>query len=124
MDLNSLKYATSHEWVAMNGDTATIGITDFAVKELTDLVYIELPAVGKEIKAGAVFGQVESVKAVSDLYAPVTGTVLEFNKELPDNLAWLSENPYEKGWMIRIKVTDPGNLSNLLDKAAYDAQLH
>jgi glycine cleavage system H protein len=124
MDAKTLRYAPTHEWVHVEGDIAKIGITDFAVKELTDLVYVELPAIGQEIKAGKVFGQVESVKAVSDLYAPVSGTVLNINTTLPDNLALLSEDPYIKGWMIEIKLTNPTELSSLMDYDTYKIHTH
>ncbi len=121
MDLSTLKYLPSHEWVFVEGDTATVGISDFAVAELTDLVFIQLPEVGRELKKGETFGEVESVKAVSDLYAPVSGTVVEVNAPLADDLTWLSEDPYTKGWMMKVKMSNPGELSSLMDSAAYDA---
>ena len=121
MDPASLKYATTHEWVHVEGDVATLGISDFAVKQLTDLVYIEFPAVGSEFAAGDVFGEVESVKAVSDLYAPVAGEVTEVNDALDADLGALSDDPFGAGWLIRMRITDPAGLENLLDKPAYDA---
>lgn len=121
MDPAELKYAESHEWVAIDGDIATVGITDFAVKQLTDLVYIDLPETGRTVDAGAPFGEVESVKAVSDLYAPLAGEVIEVNTALADDLGVLSEDPYEQGWMIRLKVSDQSGLSRLMDRAAYEA---
>ena len=121
MDPATLKYAKSHEWVHLEGDVATIGITDFAVKQLTDLVYIDLPAPGRTLAVGDTFGEVESVKAVSDLYAPVPGEVIESNTQLPDDLGLLSSSPFDKGWMIKVKVSDPSALNNLLDRAAYEA---
>lgn len=120
MDRNALKYAKTHEWLNLHGDTATIGISDFAVKALTDLVYIELPEVGRTLKAGEIFGEVESVKAVSDLYSPVAGEVVESNSKLADDLGKLSDDPFGSGWMIKIKVTDQSALANLLDRAAYE----
>ncbi len=121
MDPSTAKYAKSHEWVQMDGDVATIGISDFAVKQLTDLVYIELPAVGKSFSAGEEFGVVESVKAASDLYAPISGEVVAANTDLEDDLAALSDDPYGKGWMIKLKPADAGELAALMDRAAYEA---
>jgi glycine cleavage system H protein len=121
MDLNSLKYAKSHEWVALNGGAATVGITDFAVHQLTDLVHIELPKVGRTLRAGESFGEVESVKAVSDLYAPAAGEVIAVNKSLPDELGSLSEDPFGKGWIIQLKLADPSSLAGLMDRKAYEA---
>ena len=119
MDIRSLRYATSHEWVDLQGDIATIGISRFAVDQLTDLIMIELPKVGAKLTEGKGFGEVESVKAVSDLYAPVTGEVVEVNNAVKDNVQLLAEDPYEKGWLIKVKV-DPASLSSeLLDHNAY-----
>ena len=120
MDLTTLKYARTHEWVSLQGDVATLGITDFAVKALTDLVFIQLPPVGKKLAAGQVFGEVESVKAVSDLYSPLSGEVIEVNAQLADNLALLSDDAFGAGWMIKVKVDDPASLDALLDRAAYE----
>lgn len=120
MDPSTAKYTKSHEWVMLNGDEATIGISDFAVKQLTDLVYIELPSVGKSFSAGDEFGVVESVKAASDLYAPISGEVTAANTDLEDDLAVLSDDPFGKGWMIKLKVADPAELDNLMDRAAYE----
>ena len=119
MDPAALRYAKTHEWVRMEGDRATVGITDFAVQQLTDLVYIELPAVGKKVNAGEPFGVVESVKAASDLYAPLAGEVVQVNSELENNLQLLSDDPFGNGWMIKLKVTDPAAADRLLDHAAY-----
>ena len=121
MDVNTLKYARSHEWVAFDGKTATIGITDFAVRQLTDLVHIDLPKVGKTIKVGETFGEVESVKAVSDLYAPLSGQIAAVNEQLADDLGVLSDDPFGKGWMIKVAVSDPASLAQLLDRKAYEA---
>src|SRR3954465_14788771 len=100
MDPKSLKYTPTHEWVHLDGDVATVGISRFAVDQLTDLIVIELPAVGTKLTAGKGFGEVESVKAVSDLYAPVGGEVIEVNTAVKDNVQLLAEDPYEKGWLI------------------------
>lgn len=121
MDLNSLKYAKTHEWVKLDGNLATVGITDFAVQALTDLVYIGLPAVGRSFLVGEVFGEVESVKAVSDLYAPLAGEVAEANAKVADDLGKLSDDPFGAGWLIKLKVTDPAGLPALMDRAAYEA---
>ena len=121
MDPKSLKYAKTHEWVSVDGDTATVGITDFAVKQLTDLVFIQLPQAGTRLKAGQSFGEVESVKAVSDLYAPLSGEVVASNGALADDLTILSDDPFGKGWMIRLKFTDAAALDNLMDLAGYEA---
>lgn len=128
MDPSSLKYAKTHEWVHLEADVATIGISDFAVKELTDLVYIELPHIGQAVQVGDNLGEVESVKAVSDLYAPVTGEVVEVNESLAENLGLLSEDPYGAGWIARIRLAAGATLDHLLDQSAYashcDAQSH
>lgn len=128
MDRSQLKYAKTHEWVGLEGDVATVGITDFAVAALTDLVFIALPKLGTAVKAGSQFGEVESVKAASDLYAPVSGEVIEVNSELPDHLEWLSDDPFGKGWMIKVRVASGSTTDQLLDaagyKAACDAEAH
>lgn len=121
MDPSTLRFAKTHEWVHLEGDVATIGISDFAVKELTDVVHLEFPSVGKTVAAGAPFGEVESVKAVSDLYAPLSGEVVEVNSGLEDELSLLSDDPYGKGWIARIKVSNPGEVDQLLDYAGYQA---
>lgn len=121
MDLNSLKYSRSHEWVSVDGDAVTIGITDFAVRQLTDLVHIELPKAGRTMRTGETFGEVESVKAVSDLYSPVSGEIIAVNNALADDLGLLSDDPFGKGWMIKVKISDPSSLNGLLDRKAYEA---
>lgn len=121
MDPASLKYAATHEWIHVEGETATIGISEFAVRQLTDLVFIELPEVGRALEPGDDFGVVESVKAVSDLYAPVAGEVTEVNSALEDNLDPLTDDPFGAGWIIRMKVTDASGLEGLMDQAAYQA---
>ena len=120
MDPASLKYTKTHEWIHIDGDVATVGISDFAVKALTDLVYIALPDVGRTLDAGESFGEVESVKAVSDLYAPIAGEVIEINESLPDDLDALSEDPFGRGWMIKLKIADAGATDGLLNRSAYD----
>lgn len=126
MNVEKLRYNPTHEWCSFDpasGDSiATIGITDFAVNQLTDLVYMALPKVGQAVKAGSEFGEVESVKAVSPLYSPIDGEVVEVNESLPDHLETLGEDPFEKGWMIKVKISDPGQLSSLLDYATYKQQ--
>ena len=121
MDPSTLKYAKSHEWIHLDGEIATLGISDFAVKQLTDLVYIEFPAIGASYFAGETFGEVESVKAVSDLYAPVAGEIVEVNTALENDLAVLTDDPFGKGWLVKLKVADPSTVDLLMDKAAYDA---
>ena len=121
MDPETLKYAKTHEWVSIDSEIATIGISDFAVKELTDLVYIDLPEVGRTLDAREPFGEVESVKAVSDLYAPVAGEVLEVNNSLQDDPGVLSEDPYGRGWILKLKVSDSSAIEELLDRKVYDA---
>src|SRR6185295_5811695 len=120
MDPKTLKYAKSDEWVSVEGDVATIGITDFAVKALTDLVYIDLPKAGKALKAGEPFGVVESVKAASDMYSPVTGEVIESNSKLADDLGQLSDDPFGAGWLIKVKVSDKSVSADLMDRAGYE----
>lgn len=117
-----LKYAKTHEWLALSGDVATIGITDFAVKELTDLVYIGLPNVGKSLKVGDVFGEIESVKAVSDLYAPVAGEVIEVNSHLPNDLDALSQDPFGRGWLVKVRLSHPSDVDAMLDATTYEQQ--
>lgn len=121
MDPASLKYTKTHEWVAVEGDVATIGISDFAVHLLSDLVYADLPAIGKKIQQGQSFGEVESVKAVSDVYAPVSGEVIGRNDALPDHLDLLTSSPFDAGWMIKVRLSNAGELSSLLSQSAYKA---
>ena len=117
-----LRYAPTHEWVATDGDLATVGISAFAIAELTDLVFMALPQAGREIKAGEEFGEVESVKAVSPLYSPISGTIAEVNSDLVDRLETLADDPYENGWIIRIRMSDPSEVQKLMDHAAYREQ--
>ncbi len=117
-----LKFAKTHEWVRSDaGGVVTVGISSYAVEALTDLVFMQLPAVGKRVKAGESFGEIESVKAVSDLYAPVSGEVVEVNAALPGKLETLGEDPYGAGWVVRIKPDNPAELDSLLDRAAYES---
>lgn len=116
---SDLKYAKTHEWVKLDGDVATIGITDFAQGELSDIVYVEIAALGKTIKRDEPLGTIEAVKAVSDLYSPVSGEVTEANEALKDSPATVNKDPYGAGWMAKIKISDPAELNNLLDAAAY-----
>jgi glycine cleavage system H protein len=116
------RYAQSHEWIRLEDDgTATIGISAYAVEALTDLVFMQLPDVGRSVKAGESFGEIESVKAVSDMYAPVSGEVVAVNTALPQRLETLRQDPYEAGWIVRIKPANPADVETLLDQAAYDA---
>lgn len=119
MDPKTLHFALTHEWVHREGDTITVGISDFAVKELTDLVYIDLPSVGASFQPGETFGEVESVKAVSDLYAPVAGQVIAVNESLPDNLQALSDDPFGEGWVAKFRIAGGADLDDLMDYAAY-----
>lgn len=114
-----LRYSESHEWVRLEGDIATIGITDFAQDQLTDVVYVELPKKGAPIDGKKPFGVVESVKSVSDLYAPFAGEVVETNEALLKTPELINDDPYGRGWMIRVKVRDPGAVQSLLDAAGY-----
>ncbi len=114
-----LKYTEEHEWIAMEEDIATIGISDFAQSQLGDVVFVELPEVGDELEAGKPFGVVESVKAVSDVYSPLSGEVVEINEELPDAPETLNTSPYEDGWLIKIRLNNPQELDDLLDADAY-----
>jgi glycine cleavage system H protein len=114
-----LKYTREHEWCRIQGNRATVGITDHAQDALGDIVYLELPAVGDEVKKGEAFGVVESTKAVSDLFAPVSGKVVEVNGPLADAPEAINEDPYEEGWMIQVEFSDAQELSDLLDAAAY-----
>jgi glycine cleavage system H protein len=115
-----LRYTKDHEWVRVEGDTATIGVTDFAAHQLGDVVFVDLPAVGKSVEQFATFGVVESVKAVSDLYAPVSGEVVGVNADLSGSPELVNSDPFGDGWMIRVKVADAAQVEGLLDAAAYE----
>src|SRR5215218_5819411 len=115
----SLRYTKEHEWIRLEGDVATIGITEFAQHELGDIVYVEIETVGQELNAGDVFGSVEAVKTVSDLYLPVNGTITEVNPDLNAKPELVNSDPYNEGWMIKLKVADPSDVESLMDAAAY-----
>src|SRR5262252_754304 len=119
-----LKYSKEHEWVLVEGTTATIGITEYAQEELGDIVYVELPEVGEKIVKDDPFGAVESVKAVSDVYAPVSGAVLEVNDVLPDNPETINDDPYGDGWMVRVEMTDMDDLKDLMSAEEYAEYVH
>ena len=116
-----LRYTKDHEWIKLDGNVATIGITDYAQRELGDIVYVEVETIGKELEAGAVFGTVEAVKTVSDLFLPVAGTVTELNPALTNSPESVNNDPYGAGWMVKMKVNHPADVEALLDAAAYEA---
>ncbi len=116
-----LHYTKDHEWIKIEGDEAIVGITDFAQGELGDIVYVEVESLDETLAAEAVFGTVEAVKTVSDLFMPLSGEVIAFNEELEDTPELVNEDPYGKGWMIKIKLSDPAELENLLDAQAYSS---
>jgi glycine cleavage system H protein len=115
----NLRYTKDHEWIKLEGNIATIGITDFAQRELGDIVYVEIETVGKTLMAEAVFGTVEAVKTVSDLYLPVSGTINEVNSALSDSPEVVNSDPYGEGWMVKMTVTNPDDVKTLMDAAAY-----
>ena len=117
----NLKYTKDHEWISIEGNTATIGITDFAQGELGDIVYVDINSVGKALAGEEVFGTIEAVKTVSDLFLPVAGTVTEINPALENEPELVNSDPYGKGWMIRLTVNDPAQVAKLLDAAAYES---
>lgn len=116
---NDLKYTDNHEWLKVKRDTAKIGITDYAQSQLTDIVFVELPEVGKEIKKGDEICVVESVKSVSEIYAPVSGKVVNINKQLEETPETINESPYDEGWLVEIEVTDKSEVEGLLDANSY-----
>lgn len=118
---SNLRYTKDHEWISMEGITATIGITDFAQRELGDIVYVEVETIGKTLEAGAVFGTVEAVKTVSDLYLPVAGTINELNPALANAPELVNNDPYGEGWMIKMTVSNPADVNALLDASGYEA---
>ncbi|EMY81264.1 glycine cleavage system protein GcvH [Psychroflexus gondwanensis] len=118
---DNLKYTKDHEWIKIDGDTATIGITDFAQSELGDIVYVEVETVGETLDKDEVFGTVEAVKTVSDLYLPLTGKIIKFNEDLEDEPEMVNEEPYEKGWMIKMEIADHDEVKELMDAKAYKA---
>ena len=119
-----LKYTKDHEWVKIDGDIATIGVTEFAQSELGDIVYVEIETIGETIEQEEVFGSVEAVKTVSDLFMPLSGELLEFNENLESNPELVNSDPYGEGWMIKVKISDASQIDNLLDAAAYDGIIH
>ena len=125
LEPEKLRYATTHEWIALEdeGNKGTVGLSAFAIEQLTDLVYIELPEVGAPITAGESFGEIESVKAVSDLYSPVTGEILEVNTALVDALETFSTDPYGEGWIIKVRLSDPEEINDLMTAEAYKSMV-
>lgn len=115
----NLKYSKDHEWARLDDGKVVVGVTDFAQQQLGDVVYIELPSLGTRVKAGAAFGVIESVKAVSDLLSPVSGDVVDVNRELPDHPEWVNQDPYGKAWMIVVAPEDPSEMSFLMDARGY-----
>lgn len=118
-DLTALKYTVEHEWVLLDGDVATIGITDYAADKLGDVVFVELPAVGSSVAAATVVGEIESTKSVGELYAPLTGEVVEVNDAVTDDPSLVNSAPFEDGWLVKIRVA-PADVEALLDRAAYE----
>ena len=116
-----LRYTKEHEWISLDGTTATIGITDYAQRELGDIVFVEVDTIGKSMEAGAVFGTVEAVKTVSDLFLPVSGTINELNPALSGAPELVNSDPYGEGWMIKMTVNDPAEVAALLDAAGYES---
>lgn len=120
---SDLKYAKSHEWVRVSGDTATVGITDHAQHELTDVVFVELPAQGRQIKGGEACAVVESVKTASDIYSPVSGEIIEVNQAVADKPELVNTDPYGQGWFFKVRLSQPAETGQLLDPAAYGKQI-
>ena len=118
---SELKYTKDHEWISLDGDIATVGITDFAQRELGDIVYVEVETVGETLKADEVFGTVEAVKTVSDLFLPMSGKIVEFNESLSDAPESINESPYEQGWIIKVEVSNPDEINELLNSDDYSA---
>ena len=115
-----LKYTKDHEWISIDGQIATVGITDFAQRELGDIVYVEVETLGESLEADDIFGTVEAVKTVSDLFLPVAGKIIEFNDSLEENPEDVNSDPYLKGWMIKLEVNNPNDLNDLLDSDQYN----
>jgi len=120
----NLKYAESHEWIKVNGNEAFIGITDYAQNQLGDIVFVDIDCEGETLAKDEVFGSIEAVKTVADVNMPIGGTVLEINSKVQDTSDILNKDPYGEGWLIKIKITDPAELNELMDAAAYQAILH
>jgi glycine cleavage system H protein len=121
---SELKYTKDHEWVKIEGDIATVGITEFAQSELGDIVYVEIETVGETIAQEEIFGSIEAVKTVSDLFMPISGEILEFNEELDGNPELVNSDPYGAGWMVKVRISDASEVANLLDSAAYQELVH
>ena len=119
----TLKYTKDHEWIRIEGDIATVGITDFAQHELGDIVYVEVSGMNKELGEGEVFGTVEAVKTVSDLYLPAAGTVIELNPDLEANPEWVNQDPFGKGWMVKMKLKNAADADKMMDATAYSAHI-
>lgn len=117
----NLRYTKDHEWISLEGHVATIGITDYAQRELGDIVYVEVDTIGKKLEAGEVFGTVEAVKTVSDLFLPVSGTITELNSALGNAPELVNNDPYGEGWMVKMTVTNPADVEALMDAAGYEA---
>jgi glycine cleavage system H protein len=117
------KYTKEHEWVRVDGDIGIVGITDYAQDQLGDIVFVDLPAPGTQVTAAQKFGEIESVKAVSELYSPLSGDVVERNEELNDNPQWVNDSPYDDGWMLRVRLGDDSELNSLMSAADYEAFL-
>ena len=115
-----LKYTKDHEWISLDGNIATIGVTDYAQRELGDIVFVEVETIGKELEAGDVFGTVEAVKTVSDLFLPVAGTVTELNPDLKNEPEAVNNDPYGKGWMVKMTVKNPDDVAGLMDAVSYE----
>jgi len=120
---DDLRYSKSHEWVRVKGDEAEVGITDFAVDQLGDLAFVDLPKEGAQVELGGSFGEIESTKTVSDLYAPVGGEIVAVNRQLEDNLQLISDSPFTTGWMIRLRMNQPGDLETLMSAEQYAANV-
>lgn len=116
---SNLKYTKEHEWIRVEGDAGWVGITDYAQGELGDVVFVELPAIGAKLQQGKTFGTIEAVKAVSDLYAPVTGEVIELNKDVQATPELVNKEPYDKGWMVKVKIANASELASLMDVESY-----
>lgn len=116
---DNLKYTAEHEWIKIDGDVATVGITEFAQGELGDIVFVEVDTVGEEMEQNEVFGTIEAVKTVSDLFSPITGEIMEFNPSLEDAPESINQDPYEAGWIVKIKISNPSEIDALLDAEGY-----
>ena len=117
--MSELKFSKTHEWIKIEGDTATIGITEYAQSQLGDVVFVDLASVSDKLKQASQFGTIESTKAASELYTPLSGDVIEVNRELADNPQWANESPQDKAWMIKLKISQPQELESLMDEEAY-----